>query len=206
MRRLREHETPMPTREHEIEITGPTVLKIGGYRITIEPDPEMVRSFVESAARLVSGRDRTVRDSQVAEAELRKRTRTPFEPESASKVERLSFVPRAGGSFRAVGGLPTEIARVVGRDGSLWFVLDAAGRPFALRRVDLAWHATPVNPTAPASGDVIVHSSAESSVAEVIGKAEVGGWVVKNNAGVSLHVLRSDTGRWMSLGMAEVRA
>lgn len=195
----------MPAREQEIEITGRTVLRVGGFRITIEPD-DAAAECANGQLSLRVGRDESVRSWQIAEAENRGRNRTPFEPESECKVERLSFVPRTGGTFRAVGGLPVEIARVVGRDRSLWFVLDAAGRPFALRRVDLAWHAVPANPTGPVPGDVIVHASAESTIAEIVGKAEVGGWVVVNNAGVSLHVLRSEAGRWMSLGMAEVRA
>jgi hypothetical protein len=201
------HQAPeMEARNQVIEVTTATVLQIGGCRFRIEPiaSDEPARTMPPNLT--ARSGDSTPTEWRIAEAELQRKTNMPFEPPSAAKAERIALWPRVGGKYHATSGLDIEIARVVGRDGSLWFVIDVKDRPVALRRNGLAWFALPRDPTSPARGDAIIHQGTTSWVGDVLGEAEVGGWAVTNASGVPLHVLRSEEGRWMSLGAVEVKS
>lgn len=196
--------TAVTVKSQLIQVTGPTVFLLAGYRITVEPlVPEVRPPLVDSP---MAGRTKEAAASDwlEAEAQLQRETNMPFEPTSVARGGRLQFAPRAGGKFRAPTGAEVEIARVVGRDGALWLVTDASGRPAVLKRVECQWHALPRDYTAPAPGDVIVHNGIKSHISAVLGEAEVGGWAVANGGEVPLHVFRGEGNHWISLGVVEV--
>jgi hypothetical protein len=128
----------------------------------------------------------------------------PFEPPSIVRTERISLVPRVGGTYHALVGGDVEIARVIGRDGLLWIVIDVNEKPVVLRRIELRWHALPRDPTEPLPGQPILHNGVQSIVKHVLGEAEVGGWAVVNDQDVTLHVIRGEANHWVSLGAIEL--
>jgi hypothetical protein len=100
--------------------------------------------------------------------------------------------------------MEVEIARVVGRDGALWIIVDVMERPVVLRRLDLTWRALPRDRTSPVEGDVILHDGAQTVVTEVLGEAEIGGWAVRDTGASPLHVIRGEASHWISLGVVEL--
>lgn len=197
----------IPMNNQVIEVVGPTVLQVGGCRVTLEP-------FATTPAQVVSpppptssapslGAPRPA-DWRLAEEELQRKSNMPFEIPSICKTERLELTPRVGGRYHAITGDDVEIAEVVIRHGPLWFIFDVHNRPVALKRIDMRWHALPRDHIAPVAGDKIVHSGTQSTVVQVLGEAELGGWVVLNEGERPIHVLRSEGRVWVSLGAVEI--
>jgi hypothetical protein len=108
--------------------------------------------------------------------------------------------PRVGGKYRAVTGLDRQIGSIVGRDGAVWGVMDVDGRPVALTRVGVRWHAVPCDAVPPVAGDLIIHYGGISMVSVVHGQHEAGSWGVANNWENSLHVIRGEANHWMAVG------
>jgi hypothetical protein len=182
------------------------VLQVGGCQVTVMPfDLESARLSQTQRVPAKSGAP-TPKEWLQAEAEIQRKTNMPFETTTPVRTERLSLAPRAGGKYHAITGVDVEIAKVVGRDGALWIVIDVNDRPVVLKRIDFNWHALPRDPTSPQPNDVIVHHGAESVVREILGEAEVGGWGVTSSEGIAVHVIRGDAHRWFSLGEIEVES
>jgi hypothetical protein len=182
------------------------VLQVGDCRITITPfGREPARSSAPFSQRLLDkSADSTPAEWQAAEAEVQSRTNMPFEMPGAVRTERISLVPRAGATYRALTGADVEIARVVGRDGLLWAAIDVNEKPVVLKRVELRWHALPPSAREPMPGQPILHGGVESIVKDVLGEAEVGGWAVLNDQDVPLHVICGESNHWVSLGAIEL--
>jgi hypothetical protein len=189
------------------EVREATVLQIGGCRITIEPDVGDAGAM-SAHRRANSSYSNNPAEWRIAEAELQRKTNAPFELATECKTERLEMAPREGGKYHSIRGDDVQIARVIGTDGSLWFVVDVNGRPVALKLFDLKWHALPRHNAPPRVGDLVIHEDGESAISEVYGEAEVGGWCVSSDRGVRLHVVRASpnagASRWMSFGTVEL--
>lgn len=188
-----------------IEVVGPTVLQVGGCRVTLEPfaNATETRSAPPEPPAPTTGAPRPA-DWRRAEEELQRKSNMPFEAPSVCKTERLELAPRVGGRYHAIAGDDVEIAEVVLRHGPLWFIFDVNGRPVALKRINMRWHALPRDQIPPLAGDKIVHTGTQSTVVQVLGEAELGGWVVVNEGERPIHVLRSEGRVWVSLGAVEI--
>jgi hypothetical protein len=178
---------------------------IGGFRLT--PDPSA--GLLPRSAPTPPGGSRppTPTEWRAAEAELQDKTHMPFEPPSGqvpTERRRLTSSPAVGDMFRSYTGGMVQIAEVVARDDTTCFVFAPAGRPYALRRIGLTWHALPPSAAVPATGDTLIRREVSLTVAVVLGEAEIGGWAVSDSAGTVHHVLYSQANRWVSLGVVDV--
>jgi hypothetical protein len=187
-----------------IEVLGPTVLQVGGCRVTLEPFAPAESPAAPPNHAAPPNSPPSPADWRLAEAELQSKSNMPFEVPTLCKTERLELAPRIGGRYHAIAGDEVGIAEVVARHGALWFIVDVNQRPVALKRIDMRWHALPRDHVSPCRGDKIVHNGTESSVVQVLGEAELGGWVVLNEGERPIHILRSEGRVWVSLGAVEV--
>ena len=103
------------------------------------------------------------------------------------------------------GKIPIQtisVERVVGGDGPFWFVWDTKGRPMAIRYSIEGWQCVEMPPVEPRIGDVVLTGAKEHAIAEALGEAVIGGWLVKMENGRSAHVLMAGEGRWRFLQYA----
>lgn len=184
--------------EKIVPITERTVLQVGGFRITIEPMPEMPSAPAPTAGSGVAPVS-AFRQGLAAEAELVQRTQIPFDGSVTRRTPRLIKPPVPGDKFSSQGK-ERVISRVAGSHADLWAVVDQDEVPAVLKREGGLFVLVPLSKDTPAVGDVVFSSDGNFPITAVIAEAESGGWAVRTSrdadAHQASHVICLAEGRW----------
>src|ERR1017187_136916 len=107
-----------PPEDKIIEIKGRTVLKLGGYLITIEPEVVEEKKFRTVTPADAGGRS-DIAKQLAAEADLVQKTRIPFDGSQIRRPPRIGTAPVPGDKF-TVGTTERVISRIASHHGGLW--------------------------------------------------------------------------------------
>ena len=196
-----------PPEDKIIEIKGRTVLKLGGYLITIEPEVVEEKKFRTVTPADAGGRS-DIAKQLAAEADLVQKTRIPFDGSQIRRPPRIGTAPVPGDKF-TVGTTERVISRIASHHGGLWAVVDSAGVPALLRGEGSLFVLVPPSGKIPLVGDVVFTPEGNFPIMKVLGEAETGGWAVRTTRDINIPnraslVLHLDEERWAFLSAVEI--